>query len=221
MLFQFTTIKRETKLVDKEDKNPTIAPTLMKFQRGCHQVSPSGFKTISLFPFVYSWCTFTLAWSKSNSVHASSLSARAYHVLHVSYLIKVISGAYEKWAYMISALSPFYRGQLSVSSIGYKSENNIKDNQKYEVWVHQSAHMYMSQDPIFKAGKWLRIAGCHCHHTDGRVYINHIRLTWQYTRWMIDSMSLSPCVCITYWRSHLGLYWLSQSVLVLLPLVLV
>ena len=118
---------------------------------------------------------------------------------------------------MISALSPFYRGQLSVSSIGYKSENNIKDNQKYEVWVHQSAHMYMSQDPIFKAGKWLRIAGCHCHHTDGRVYINHIGLTWQYTRWMIDSVSLSPCVCITYWRSHLGLYWLSQSLLVLFP----
>ena len=40
VLFQFTTIKRETKLVDKDDKNPTIAPTLMKFQRGCHQVSP-------------------------------------------------------------------------------------------------------------------------------------------------------------------------------------
>ena len=38
VLFQFTTIKRETALVDKEDKNPTIAPTLMKFQRGCHQV---------------------------------------------------------------------------------------------------------------------------------------------------------------------------------------
>ena len=26
--------------MDKDDKNPTIAPTLMKFQRGCHQVSP-------------------------------------------------------------------------------------------------------------------------------------------------------------------------------------
>ena len=38
VLFQFTTIKRETALVDKDDKNPTIAPTLMKFQRGCHQV---------------------------------------------------------------------------------------------------------------------------------------------------------------------------------------
>merc|ERR1712025_777597 len=38
VLFQFTTIKRETKLVDTTDKNPRIAPTLMKFQRGCHQV---------------------------------------------------------------------------------------------------------------------------------------------------------------------------------------
>lgn len=38
VLFQFNTIKNETKLVDLTDKNPTIAPTLMKFQRGCHQV---------------------------------------------------------------------------------------------------------------------------------------------------------------------------------------
>lgn len=38
VLFQFTTIKRETNLVNTNEKNPTIAPTLMKFQRGCHQV---------------------------------------------------------------------------------------------------------------------------------------------------------------------------------------
>ena len=38
VLFQFNTIKHEAGLVDLADKNPTIAPTLMKFQRGCHQV---------------------------------------------------------------------------------------------------------------------------------------------------------------------------------------
>ena len=38
VLFQFNTIKHEAGLVDLSDKNPTIAPTLMKFQRGCHQV---------------------------------------------------------------------------------------------------------------------------------------------------------------------------------------
>ena len=38
VLFQFNTIKHEAGLVDLTDKNPTIAPTLMKFQRGCHQV---------------------------------------------------------------------------------------------------------------------------------------------------------------------------------------
>ena len=38
VLFQFNTIKHEAGLVDITDKNPTIAPTLMKFQRGCHQV---------------------------------------------------------------------------------------------------------------------------------------------------------------------------------------
>ena len=37
-LFQFTQIKRESKLVDNGEKNPIIAPVLMKFQRGCHQV---------------------------------------------------------------------------------------------------------------------------------------------------------------------------------------
>ena len=39
VLFQFNTIKHEAGLVDLQEKNPTIAPTLMKFQRGCHQVS--------------------------------------------------------------------------------------------------------------------------------------------------------------------------------------
>ena len=38
VLFQFNTIKHEAGLVDMTEKNPTIAPTLMKFQRGCHQV---------------------------------------------------------------------------------------------------------------------------------------------------------------------------------------
>lgn len=38
VLFQFNTIKHEAGLVDLQEKNPTIAPTLMKFQRGCHQV---------------------------------------------------------------------------------------------------------------------------------------------------------------------------------------
>ena len=38
VLFQFNTIKHEAGLVDPAEKNPTIAPTLMKFQRGCHQV---------------------------------------------------------------------------------------------------------------------------------------------------------------------------------------
>ena len=38
VLFQFNTIKHETGLVDMQDRNPTVAPTLMKFQRGCHQV---------------------------------------------------------------------------------------------------------------------------------------------------------------------------------------
>ena len=38
VLFQFTQIKRESKLVDNGEKNPIIAPVLMKFQRGCHQV---------------------------------------------------------------------------------------------------------------------------------------------------------------------------------------
>ena len=51
VLFQFTTIKRETALVDKEDKNPTIAPTLMKFQRGCHQVRQD--VAIDVLLFVY------------------------------------------------------------------------------------------------------------------------------------------------------------------------
>ena len=37
VLFQFNTIKHEAGLVDLQEKNPTIAPTLMKFQRGCHQ----------------------------------------------------------------------------------------------------------------------------------------------------------------------------------------
>ena len=43
VLFQFNTIKHEAGLVDMSEKNPTIAPTLMKFQRGCHQVQYSRF----------------------------------------------------------------------------------------------------------------------------------------------------------------------------------
>ena len=43
VLFQFNTIKHEAGLVDLSEKNPTIAPTLMKFQRGCHQVQYSRF----------------------------------------------------------------------------------------------------------------------------------------------------------------------------------
>ena len=38
VLFLFTQIKREYKLVSTAEKNPAIAPALMKFQRGCHQV---------------------------------------------------------------------------------------------------------------------------------------------------------------------------------------
>jgi hypothetical protein len=30
---------RGTQLVDQADRNPAVAPILMKFQRGCHQVS--------------------------------------------------------------------------------------------------------------------------------------------------------------------------------------
>ena len=43
VLFQFNTIKHEAGLVDLQEKNPTIAPTLMKFQRGCHQVSGNNY----------------------------------------------------------------------------------------------------------------------------------------------------------------------------------
>ena len=43
VLFQFNTIKHEAGLVELGEKNPTIAPTLMKFQRGCHQVTITNF----------------------------------------------------------------------------------------------------------------------------------------------------------------------------------
>ncbi|XP_023328547.1 uncharacterized protein LOC111701481 isoform X2 [Eurytemora carolleeae] len=38
VMFQFTSIKRETSLVGNLESDPAVAPILMKFQRGCHQV---------------------------------------------------------------------------------------------------------------------------------------------------------------------------------------
>ena len=80
VLFQFNTIKHEAGLVDPAEKNPTIAPTLMKFQRGCHQVKnyckvnrlnykinelfvPKGLKTKELSP-LFTLKTGTMNWQE-------------------------------------------------------------------------------------------------------------------------------------------------------------
>ena len=46
VLFQFTQLKKEIKLLAGGKTDPSVAPLLMRFQRGCQQVRRSGTRNL-------------------------------------------------------------------------------------------------------------------------------------------------------------------------------